>query len=78
MILRPSPDPNKNSDSNFNMVIFFIIGGILIAIVLGLIITILIFNQRNQNLLKNVKNVSFQNIYKNMDPNLLLRKSTCE
>ena len=79
MILRPSPDSeNNNSNSGFNMTIFFIIGSILVAILLGLVITLLIFNRKNKNLLNNVKNVSFQNINNKMDPNLLLKKSANE
>ena len=79
MTLRPIPDSeNNNSNSNFNMTVFLIIGSILVAILLGLVITLFIFNQRNKNLLNNVKNVSFQNINNKMDPNLLLKKSTTE
>ena len=56
---------------------FVVVGVILIAIVIGLVITIFIFQQKNKNLLNQVKHVSFQqtNSNNNVDPNLLLQKS---
>ena len=58
---------------------FVVVGIILIAIVIGLIVTIFIFQQKNKNLLNQVKHVSFQqtntNPNNNVDPNLLLQKS---
>ena len=71
--------PNKggsNSDKD-NSVLFFVVGGILLMIVAALIVIIFIFQQRNKNLLNQVKHVSFQqtNSNNNVDPNLLLQKS---
>ena len=51
---------------------------VLLAIVIGLVVVILIFQQRNKNLLNQVKHVSFQQTNSNnnnVDPNLLLQKS---
>ena len=71
--------PNKNSSNNSkdNSVLFFVVGGILLMIVAALIVIIFIFQQRNKNLLNQVKHVSFQqtNSSNNVDPNLLLQKS---
>ena len=46
-------------------------------IVAALVVIIIIFQQRNKNLLNQVKHVSFQqtNSNNNVDPNLLLQKS---
>ena len=71
-------DDIKNLSSD-NTAMFVIIGIILIAIVIGLIVTIFIFQQKNKNLLNQVKHVSFQQTNttpnNNVDPNLLLQKS---
>ena len=71
--------PNKGSSKseNDNSVLFFVVGGILLMIVAALIVIIFIFQQRNKNLLNQVKHVSFQqtNSNNNVDPNLLLQKS---
>ena len=71
--------PNKsgsNKPKDYS-VLFFVVGGILLMIVAGLIVIIFIFQQRNKNLLNQVKHVSFQqtNSNNNVDPNLLLQKS---
>ena len=84
--IRPSPyNDESGSDQNRqnnkvetdNTTMFVVVGVILIAIVIGLVITIFIFQQKNKNLLNQVKHVSFQqtNSNNNVDPNLLLQKS---
>ena len=71
------PYSGKEDKNNDNSVLFFVVGGILLMIVAALIIIIFIFQQRNKNLLNQVKHVSFQqtNSNSNVDPNLLLQKS---
>ena len=80
-------DTGKNSDKDNSInvetkshtTMFIVVGVILLAIVIGLVVVILIFQQRNKNLLNQVKHVSFQqtnsNNNNNVDPNLLLQKS---
>jgi hypothetical protein len=73
--VRPNKDGSKSTKDN--SVLFFVVGGILLMIVAALIVIIFIFQQRNKNLLNQVKHVSFQqtNSSNNVDPNLLLQKS---
>ena len=58
---------------------FYVIAGILFALVVGLIIAIIIFKIKNEELVEQVKHVSFQNTnsanYKstNVDPNNLIQ-----
>ena len=52
---------NNNQENDGNVTLFFVIGGILIALVIGLIIAIVVFKIKNQELLEQVKHVSFQN-----------------
>ena len=68
---------NGKDDGSDNTTLFIVVGVILLAIAIGLVVTILIFQQRNKNLLNQVKHVSFQqtNSNNNVDPNLLLQKS---
>ena len=78
MILRPSPDSEKDNtpsdnDSGTDITLFLITGGILVVILLGLIIAIIFSKVRNRRLLEQVKNVSFQKTNNNTDPNLLLQ-----
>ena len=81
--VRPPPenkDDNKkedNNNSNYSedhTTLFVVVGIILLLIVIGLVVTIFIFQQRNKNLLNQVKHVSFQQTNTNTDPNLLLQK----
>ena len=78
--VRPySGGDSKDKSQSDNTAMFVVVGIILIAIVIGLIVTIFIFQQKNKNLLNQVKHVSFQqtntNPNNNVDPNLLLQKS---
>ena len=74
--IRPPPkDPEKNEGGSSNTVIFVTIGSILAVIVIGLVVTIFIFQRKNQQLLNQVKHVSFQQTNTNTDPNLLLQKN---
>ena len=66
-------DKPPESTTN-NAVIFGVVGGILGAIVIGLVVVIVYFQMKNRNLLNKVKHVSFQKTNTNMDPNLLLQK----
>ena len=72
-----SDNNSSDDDSSNNTTLFIIVGVILLSIVIGLVVTILIFQQRNKNLLNQVKHVSFQqtNTNNNVDPNLLLQKN---
>ena len=76
--VRPYAGKTEESSEN-NTAMYFIIGSILVAIVIGLIVAIVIFQQKNKYLLNQVKHVSFQqtntNNNNNVDPNLLLKKS---
>jgi len=58
---------------------FYVVGGILLALVIGLIVVIIIFKIKNQELVEQVKHVSFQkfnstNYNNNVDPNKLINK----
>lgn len=74
------PDPNKKEgdddkdEGSNNTVLFGVIGGVLGAIVIGLIVIIVIFHIRNKSLMNKVKHVSFQKTNAVTDPNLLLQK----
>ncbi len=74
------PDPNKKEgdddkdEGSNNTVLFGVIGGVLGAIVIGLIVIIVIFQIRNKSLMNKVKHVSFQKTNAVTDPNLLLQK----
>ena len=70
---RDQSDKPPESTTN-NAVIFGVVGGILGAIVIGLVVVIVYFQMKNRNLLNKVKHVSFQKTNTNMDPNLLLQK----
>ena len=52
---------NNNQNNDGNVTLFLVICGILIALVIGLIIAIVVFKIKNQELLEQVKHVSFQN-----------------
>jgi len=81
MNVRPSPDSDKGGDAeptSNNAVIFGVVGGVLGAIVIGLVIVIVYFQMKNKTLLNQVKHVSFQKTNTNMDPNLLLQKNKPE
>ena len=82
-IMKIRPDPNKKEKSGDeeeeetdNTVLFAVIGGVLGAIIIGLIIVIVYFQIKNKNLMNQVKHVSFQKTNANVDPNLLLQKNT--
>ena len=70
----PSDKGDKPSPSSNNVVIFGVVGGVLGAIVIGLVVVIVYFQMKNKTLLNQVKHVSFQKTNTNMDPNLLLQK----
>jgi uncharacterized membrane protein len=65
---------NKKQEEEANPTAFFIIGGILISIVIGLIIAIIIFKIKNQELVEQVKHVSFQNTNSNSNSNTSYKK----
>ena len=75
--IRPSPDGGSTPTTN-NTVIFGVVGGVLGAIVIGLVVVIIYFQMKNKSLLNQVKHVSFQKTNTNMDPNLLLQKDKQE
>lgn len=56
--------------------VFILVGGLLLAIVVALVVTVLVFRARNQSLLDQVKHVSFQktNTAPPAEPNLVLKK----
>ena len=83
-LIRPNDNKdNESSDSSDsdNVTSFIIVAVVLIAIVIGLVVAIFIYQQRNKQLLNQVKHISFQQTNKqnkqndNVDPNLLLHKS---
>ena len=76
-----APQEEDNEDSSgVSPTLFYIVGGILLVLVIGLIIAIIIFKIKNQELVEQVKHVSFQktnstNINNsNIDPNSLIQK----
>ena len=78
--VRPSPEGSNNEKGGNNTTLFIVVGCILLLIVIGLVIAIFIFQQKNKGLLNQVKQVSFQktNSNNNVDPDLLLQKSQQE
>ena len=71
--LRPYTPPEGVSEG-VNTVVFVVVGGTLLVIVIGLIVAVVIFKNKNKSLLNQVKHVSFQKTNSNVDPNLLLKK----
>ena len=81
----PDRSEDNNSDNNSNdstdPTMFYVVGGILLVLVVGLIVAIVIFKIRNQELVEQVKHVSFQktnssnynNNNNNIDPNNLIQ-----
>ena len=73
------PESGGSSSSGGSTTMFYVIAGILFALVVGLIIAIIIFKIKNEELVEQVKHVSFQNTnsanYKstNVDPNNLIQ-----
>ena len=57
---RPPENYDEDNSSNNNPIMFYIVGGILLFLVIGLIIAIVIFKIKNQELVEQVKHVSFQ------------------
>ena len=76
----PNGEPTKNKESSSSATMFYVVGGILLVLVIGLIVAIVIFKIRNQELVEQVKHVSFQktnssnynNNNSNVDPNKLV------
>ena len=76
--LRPPKEGyNDGNSSGIDTSVFLIVGGILLLLIIGLVVIVFIFQQRNKSLLNQVKHVSFQQNANsgNADPNLLLQKS---
>ena len=73
------PESGKKDSSGSGTTMFYVIAGILSALVIGLIIAIIIFKIKNEELVEQVKHVSFQNTnsanYKstNVDTNNLIQ-----
>ncbi len=70
---------NNTNNSDVDPTMFYVVGGILLALVIGLIVVIIIFKIKNQELVEQVKHVSFQkfnssNYNNNVDPNKLINK----
>ena len=72
---KDSSDSSKSGSSG--VTVFLVVAGILLALIVGLVIVVYIFQQRNKSLLNQVKHVSFQQnpAASNTDPDLLLQKS---
>ena len=77
-----APQNQENDESSsVNPTLFYVVGGILLVLVIGLIIAIVIFKIKNQELVEQVKHVSFQktnstNINSSsVDPNNLIQNS---
>jgi hypothetical protein len=69
-IIRPPPEGTGEEASSDHSALFIVIGVILLLIVCGLIGAILYFQFRNQKLLTQVKQVSFQKTNSQTDPML--------
>ena len=59
-MIRPSPNRKSGKDSGkTSTTLFLAVCGILLLIVIVIVVIFLIFQQRNKNLLNQVKHVSF-------------------
>ena len=79
MEIKPNPNKNekeKEEESSDNTVLFAVIGGVLGAIVIGLVVVIVVIQIKNKSLMNKVKHISFQKTNAVTDPNLLLQKQT--
>ena len=73
--LRPYNGPSGGGDTGgVSTSVFVAVGTILLLIVIGLVVAVIIFKNKNKSLLNQVKHVSFQKTNSNVDPNLLLKK----
>jgi hypothetical protein len=78
---RAPQNQGNDESSSVNPTLFYVVGGILLVLVIGLIIAIVIFKIKNQELVEQVKHVSFQktnstNINSSsVDPNNLIQNS---
>ena len=77
--LRPPTDV-KESSGGVNSAFFISFMVIILVIIAGLVVVVFIFQQKNKNLAKQVKHISFQQNAgnaggSNVDPNLLLKNS---
>ena len=73
--LRPyTPTNGGDSSEGVDTAVFLGVGVVLVLIVIGLLVAVIVFKNRNKSLLNQVKHVSFQKNNTNVDPNLLLKK----
>ena len=68
----------NNSEEEVSTTGFFVVGGILLVLIIGLLVAIIIFKIKNQELVEQVKHVSFQktnsaNYNNNVDSNNLIQ-----